>query len=210
MKKTFQTLMTAAVFASALTNGITDTLSASSYDEYPQPEYGPPQFEEDLDDSTTSTTTTTTTTTTRTEGTVTTAWETTTDYPQSEETTTTYTGTMLAGEIVTTTEVTLGGVAPIIEEGDLNADGSFDGRDVSLLKQYLLSGQARTVTEINGDINYDGSIDKDDVKALIRLLTGKPEEEDPDITTAISHNTDDVTSFTTTFATLYGPPPAYN
>lgn len=203
MKKTLQTLMTAAVFASALTTGFSDSISANSADDnfplYPELMYGPPDytniedeppFEPVITEGTIVTTTPTTDVSM--EGTT------------MEGTTPIYDDTALGGVTVTTTTEPLildGDVLVFSEPGDLNMDGSHDVRDLSLLKQYLLTNQSQGIVDITGDVNFDGSIDKEDVKALIRLLTGKPEdEEDPIITTTIT---------TTTTATLYGPPPAY-
>lgn len=209
MKKTLQTLMTAAVFASALTTGFSDSISANSADDnfplYPELMYGPPDytniedeppFEPVITEGTIVTTTPTTDVSM--EGTT------------MEGTTPIYDDTALGGVTVTTTTepLMLDGDAPVFSEpGDLNMDGSHDVRDLSLLKQYLLTNQSQGIVDITGDVNFDGSIDKEDVKALIRLLTGKPEdEEDPIITTVPTSST---TFPTTSTATLYGPPPAY-
>lgn len=194
MKKTLQTLMTAAVFASALTTGFSDSISANSADDnfplYPELMYGPPDYTNIEDEPPFEPVIT--------EGTIVTTTPT-TDVSM-EGTTPIYDDTALGGVTVTTTTepLMLDGDVPVFSEpGDLNMDGSHDVRDLSLLKQYLLTNQSQGIVDITGDVNFDGSIDKEDVKALIRLLTGKPEdEEDPIITT-------------TTTATLYGPPPAY-
>ncbi len=204
MKKTLQTLMTAAVFASALTTGFSDSISANSADDnfplYPEPMYGPPDYTDIVDEPPFEPVIT--------EGTIVTTTPT-TDVSM-EGTTPIYDDTALGGVTVTTTTepLMLDGDAPVFSEpGDLNMDGSHDVRDLSLLKQYLLTNQSQGIVDITGDVNFDGSIDKEDVKALIRLLTGKPEdEEDPIITTFPTSST----TFTTTpTATLYGPPPAY-
>ncbi len=217
MKKTLQSLMTAAVFASALTTGFSDSISANSADDnfplYPELMYGPPDYT-DIEDEppfepviTEGTIVTTTATTdVSLEGT-TPIYDT---HPIPEGTTPIYDDTTLGGVTVTTTTepLMLGGDVPVFSEpGDLNMDGIHDVRDLSLLKQYLLTNQSQGFVGITGDVNSDDSIDKEDVKALIRLLTGKPEdEEDPIITTVPTSST---TFPTTSTVTLYGPPPAY-
>lgn len=217
MKKTLQSLMTAAVFASALTTGFSDSISANSADDnfplYPELMYGPPDYT-DIEDEppfepviTEGTIVTTTATTdVSLEGT-TPIYDT---HPIPEGTTPIYDDTALGGVTVTTTTepLMLDGDVPVFSEpGDLNMDGIHDVRDLSLLKQYLLTHQSQGFVGITGDVNSDDSIDKEDVKALIRLLTGKPEdEEDPIITTVPTSST---TFPTTSTVTLYGPPPAY-
>lgn len=205
MKKTLQSLMTAAVFASALTTGFSDSISANSADDnfplYPELMYGPPDYTDIEDEPPFEPVIT--------EGTIVTTTPT-TDVSM-EGTTPIYDDTALGGVTVTTTTtepLMLDGDAPVFSEpGDLNMDDSHDVRDLSLLKQYLLTNQSQGIVDITGDVNLDGSIDKEDVKALIRLLTGKPEdEEDPIITTVPTSST---TTTTAPIATLYGPPPAY-
>ena len=203
MKKTLQSLMTAAVFASALTTGFSDSISANSADDnfplYPELMYGPPDYTDIEDEPPFEPVIT--------EGTIVTTTPT-TDVSM-EGTTPIYDDTALGGVTVTTTEpLMLDGDVPVFSEpGDLNMDGSHDVRDLSLLKQYLLTNQSQGIVDITGDVNLDASIDKEDVKALIRLLTGKPEdEEDPIITTVPTSST---TTTTAPIATLYGPPPAY-
>ena len=243
MKITLQSLLTAAVFASSLGTGLSDTFAVQANNDditqVPQTTYGPPVFTQtetdDLCCKTTSrivygTTVTTPTTTTSTSdrypdftGTVTmptttTTTTTTSRYPEfigtvtTPTTTTTTTATTFPeymGTVTTASEpIALAGEAPIIE-GDLSRDGSIDARDVSKLKRNILNGSHDSYN----DINQDGVINKEDVKALIRLLTGKPEDEDEPITTDIrDQNNPAVTSVTTTaefIQTSYGPPPAW-
>ena len=128
--------------------------------------------------------------TTTLEGTVTTVHDTTT----LEGTVTTIQDTTrLEGTVTTTTEpttmpVTYGTEAPITtlptepnpeftEPGDLNMDGSLDARDLSLLKQYWLVNGWTEGARGNSDVNGDGVMSKEDIKALVRLLTGKPEDD---------------------------------
>lgn len=233
MKITLQSLLTAAVFASSLGTGLSDAFAVQSYNDditqVPQPTYGPPVFTQtetdDLCCKTTSqivygTTVTTPTTTTSTSdrypdftGTVTmptttTTTTTTSRYPEFIGTVTTPTTTT-----VPTTAEFAGATHPItmphFSPADVNADEIIDARDVSMLKRDILNGNSF----YGNDINQDGVINKEDVKALIRLLTGKPEDEDEPITTDIrDQNNPAVTSVTTTaefIQTSYGPPPAW-
>ena len=238
MKKSLQSKLTAALFAAAIsTSG--GTLSPQLANAFgsdtdittvPETTYGPPVWmttTEDTEETTTEfmregtvVTYEETTTTSMTEelclrGTVTTVEETTTE-PEPIQ---------LAGEAtiptttVTTDNLVTAGVVPIFAEaGDSDYNGSIDARDLTMLKQYLLNqNYART---LGGgpdpyDVNGDGAIDKNDVKALIRLLTGKPEDDDEatgTTTTAVTTDTSTDTS-TTTFTTypvcLYGPPKAF-
>lgn len=213
MKKTIHSLMTAAVFAatvSAAAGGTVLAELASAENDItvvPQTTYGPPALTrttEEADDPLVP------------QGEM-------VVYPIEETTTATDEEVALAGDVmpyVTTAEqeVELAG-EPVIfsEKGDLNFDGSIDARDLTILKQFLLyqldgvGFSNRTI-----DINEDGSVNKKDVKALIRLLTGRPEEEDGEetqVTTLptmppLPETTTDVTS--PTYMVLYGPPPAWN
>ena len=255
MKITLQSLLTAAVFASSLGTGLSDTFAVQANNDditqVPQPTYGPPVFTQtetdDLCCKTTSrivygTTVTTPTTTTSTSdrypdftGTVTmptttTTTTTTSRYPEfigtvTTPTTTTTTTTTprypeFIGTVTTPTTTTVptttefaGATHPItmphFSPADVNADEIIDARDVSMLKRDILNGNSF----YGNDINQDGVINKEDVKALIRLLTGKPEDEDEPITTDIrDQNNPAVTSVTTTaefIQTSYGPPPAW-
>ena len=91
--------------------------------------------------------------------------------------------------------------------GDINYDDSIDARDLTLLKRAILEENFRRSDLYLGDLNGDDEIDKADVKELIRLLTGKPEdEEDPEVTTDITTTTE--RPWTT--VVLYGPPRAWN
>ena len=256
MKKTIQSIMTAAVFAAALGTGAGDTISAQfaassdagdSVTTVPQTTYGPPvwmwttdETEEDTnlreegvatvyteEDSTTATEsalqlsgqvtvpmlTTTLATTLSLMGTTT--------IPQQSETTTCTTTVTCEGTTALPQEtepeepIRLSGEAPLYNEpGDLDHNGSWNARDVSLLKQYLLSNKSSGISE-TGDVNLDGKIDNEDVKALIGMLTGKPEEEDPPVqtTTATTKATLPVTTTDVTqptYMVLYGPPAAWD
>ncbi|MBR5363795.1 MAG: dockerin type I repeat-containing protein [Oscillospiraceae bacterium] len=88
------------------------------------------------------------------------------------------------------------------ESGDMNYDFQLDVRDVTHLKQIILEERSPQQSDTYlGDVNGDGSIDKEDVKALIRKLTGKPEDEE--------EVTEPIVSTITTMQTAYGPPPVW-
>ena len=102
------------------------------------------------------------------------------------------------------------------EKGDMNYDSVLDARDVSWLKQIVLEERDPQQSDtFLGDVNGDGTIDKEDVKALIRQLTGKPEDEEEQTETTDSTATTE--SYTTTTETtwdypvlMYGPPRAWD
>ena len=212
MKKTIQTIMTAAAFAAALGAGAGDTITAQfaaesvaadSITTVPQTTYGPP------------------------------GWMMTTEDPEELETLPIVTpGTVMHYELDTTTSsttttVTLEGTSPLPtdlvtdgvapaynEPGDFDNNGSFDARDLTLLKRYLLSNKTTQGSTVMADIDLNGEVDKKDVDALLRLLTGKPEEEDqPFVETEMTTQptapvtTTDVTR--PTYMVLYGPPAAW-
>lgn len=212
MKKTIQTIMTAAAFATALGAGAGDTITAQfaaesvaadSITTVPQTTYGPP------------------------------GWMMTTEDPEELETLPIVTpGTVMHYELDTTTSsttttVTLEGTSPLPtdlvtdgvapaynEPGDFDNNGSFDARDLTLLKRYLLSNKTTQGSAVMADIDLNGEVDKKDVEALLRLLTGKPEEEDqPFVETEMTTQptapvtTTDVTR--PTYMVLYGPPAAW-
>lgn len=212
MKKTIQTIMTAAAFAAALGAGAGDTITAQfaaesvaadSITTVPQTTYGPP------------------------------GWMMTTEDPEELETLPIVTpGTVMHYELDTTTssttttvtlegtsplptDLTTDGVAPAYNEpGDFDNNGSFDARDLTLLKRYLLSNKTTQGSAVMADIDLNGEVDKKDVEALLRLLTGKPEEEDqPSVETEMTTQptapvtTTDVTR--PTYMVLYGPPAAW-
>ena len=209
MKKSRQSLITAALFAAAISTGTAITPQSVSADNdittVPQTTYGPPFWMMTEPE--------TETPPLETEGTV----------PiistSTATTTTTDEFVMLEGDIMveTTTdpfELMTGGIVPAYHEpGDLNRDGSLDARDLSLLKQYLLMQSTGSgYLYETGDVNQDDKYDKEDVKALIRLLTGKPEDEDePPETTPVTTEEliTSMTTIKTTTCPLYGPPPAW-
>ena len=217
MKKTIQTIMTAAAFAAALGAGAGDTITAQfaaesvaadSITTVPQTTYGPPGWmmtTEELEE----TGTTTESTPLITEGTV-------THYELDTTTSSTTTTVTLEGTSPLPTDLVTDGVAPAYNEpGDFDNNGSFDARDLTLLKRYLLSNKTTQGSAVMADIDLNGEVNKKDVEALLRLLTGKPEEEDQPFAetemttqpTAPITTTTDVTR--PTYMVLYGPPAAW-
>lgn len=247
MKKTIQTLMTAAVFAAALGTGVGDTISAqysSGADDVttvPQTTYGPPVWMQTTDETEEETTdlrdegeatvytdddsTTPLETNLQLSGQVTIPMMTTTlattlsfmgttAIPQQSETTTCTTVAFEGTAPIPTTtepeELVTPGEAPLYHEpGDPDYNGSIDARDLTLLKQYLLSNKAYGIDAETYDVNMDGDINREDVKALLRLLTGKPEDEGETTSTDTSDQMTTTTTLGTSTCPLYGPPPAY-
>ena len=119
--------------------------------------------------------------------------------------------------VTTTTDVTEINPQPaygppwvFAEKGDMNYDFQLDVRDLTRLKQIILNENSPRDREIHlGDLNGDGKLDKADVKALVRMLTGKPEkEDDPQESTVTSTDTTVASLITTTstpVVSLYGP-----
>ena len=114
---------------------------------------------------------------------------------QISSTTTTCTTVGFEGTapIPTTTEpeeLVTPGEAPLYHEpGDPDYNGSIDAETY--------------------DVNMDGDINREDVKALLRLLTGKPEDEEEKPSTDDSDLMTATTTLGTSTCPLYGPPPAY-
>ena len=238
MKKSLHSLLTAAMFAAAVTTsagGISNTQNASAAPAEndlitetttePQCVYGPPEWftsESELTDITgtepqdvygppPSFTESETTSVTSTE-----------PIPQPEYGPP-YWETEISGDetAVTTTETM---VAPVygppyvlFEKGDLNGDRILNAKDLTLLKRAVLYDNLDSLWRPLGDLNYDGAVDKKDVKELIRRLTGAPEEdpEETDVTTTGTDATVPPRPETTTDPywdypmPLYGPPTAY-
>ena len=239
MKKSLHSLLTAAMFAAAVTTsagGISNTQNASAAPAEndlitetttePQCVYGPPEWftsESELTDITgtepqdvygppPSFTESETTSVTSTE-----------PIPQPEYGPP-YWETEISGDetAVTTTETM---VAPVygppyvlFEKGDLNGDRILNAKDLTLLKRAVLYDNLDSFWRPLGDLNDDGAVDKKDVKELIRRLTGAP-EEDPDETDVTTTGTDATVPPRPETTTdpywdypmpLYGPPSAWN
>lgn len=77
----------------------------------------------------------------------------------------------------------------LFEEGDINYDKKLNAADLSLLKRAVLNDSYDEATRRLGDLNEDGKLDKADVKEMIRRLTGAPEKE-PDETDVTTTATD--------------------
>lgn len=202
MKKTLQSTLTAALFAAAISSSTGGTLSpqlANAVDDIttvPETTYGPPGWmmtTEEPEDTGTTPLITAGTVPIYTEDTTTT---TTTSDPEDEP-------VMLAGDI-----------RVYDEPGDLDRNGSFDARDLTLLKRRLMYQDGALFQDIY-DVNGDGQMNSEDARALVRLLTGKPEEEEEPASTSVSSST--TTQLTTTSTEIsslmtqpaYGPPLAW-
>ncbi len=215
MKKSLHSLLTAAMFAAAVTTsagGISNTQNASAAPAEndlitetttePQDVYGPPGWFSET--------------------------ETITDVTRNDPPTAYgpphwFTDTETEAMTTTTTDVTAEIPQPaygppwmFAEPGDLNYDFKLDARDLTLLKRYLLEGEINDRIDRLANVNQDGKIDKEDVKELIRRLTGAPEEdpEETDVTTTGTDATVPPRPETTTDPywdyPLYGPPSAWN
>lgn len=202
MKKTAQSTLTAALFAAAISSSTGGPLSpqlANAVDDIttvPETTYGPPGWmmtTEEPEDTGTTPLITAGTVPIYTEDTTTT---TTTSDPEDEP-------VMLAGDI-----------RVYDEPGDLDRNGSFDARDLTLLKRRLMYQDGALFQDIY-DVNGDGQMNSEDARALVRLLTGKPEEEEEPASTSVSSST--TTQLTTTSTEIsslktqpaYGPPLAW-
>ncbi len=208
MKKSLHSLLTAAMFAAAVTTsagGISNTQNASAAPAEndlitetttePQCVYGPPEWftsESELTDIT---------------GTEPQdvygppGWfsetETITDVTRNDPPTVYgpphwFTDTETEATLTTTTDVTAEIQQPaygppyvLFEKGDLNGDRVLNAKDLTLLKRAVLYDNLDSFWRPLGDLNDDGAVDKKDVKELIRRLTGAPEEdpEETDVTT---------------------------
>ena len=221
MKKTLQSKLTAALFAAAISTGTGGTLSpqlakaldaANDITTIPETTYGPPGWMMTTDENETSTTTETTEMPIfGTEAPTVTMTTSTSEMPVYGTETPTVTETTATEEVLQL----LGEPVLYDEPGDVNMNGCIDVHDLTLLKQYLLNQTKYKVPEEVGDINEDGKIDKADVKALIRLLTGKPEDDakETTVTTTVPTtfiDTDVTITTTMRMTTLYGPPRAWD
>lgn len=130
-----------------------------------------------------------------------------------------FTDTETEAMTTTTTDVTAEIPQPaygppyvLFEKGDLNGDHVINAQDLTLLKRAVLFDNLDSLWRPLGDLNYDGAVDKKDVKELIRRLTGRPEDEElpEETTTAVVTDTTTDTTITTTVMPLYGPPSAWN
>lgn len=203
MKKSLHSILTAAMFAAAVTTSLSDPAASAQVtvspaetqlmddtERGPQSAYGPPSWF-------TETELTEMTTTEPQDVYGPPSWFTEpTDEPASTTT-----------SAETYPEPVYGPPWIFAKKGDMNYDRVLNARDVTQLKRAILTGEFSDAEDYLADVNGDGLIDQEDVKALIRQLTGKPEDEDDPITTDITDLTEP--PFSTTTVCLYGPPPAY-
>lgn len=56
------------------------------------------------------------------------------------------------------------------DKGDINADGSVDGNDVSILLEMVLAGSVTQAQKAVADINADDSVDGNDVSILLEMV----------------------------------------
>ena len=98
--------------------------------------------------------------------------------------------------------------------GDANFDGIADVRDLTLIKRAAQFG-AETVGYFEfetADVNSDGTVDKEDVRIFMEETLGIPKKEEPAATTTVTAGTDEIissleTTTETAVVLLYGPPP---
>lgn len=118
------------------------------------------------------------------------------------------------------------GVAPIMTDElitagevpvptvDLNYDGSFDSRDLTIVKRLLLDPEkaleAYPSLDYLADFDYNGTVDKQDIIQMILKMTGMPEwKPEEAITTTTMASAADVTTTEATVMTEPIPQPAY-
>ncbi len=187
MKKTAQTLLTAAMFATALgsaapsqfrqpvhalTDPIAEVVSGMAV------LYGPPpQRTTEATKMTTVTTTTEPITTTP-------------EYPEWPAVTT-----------VDTMPVVLYGPPWVFyPQGDANMDKITDARDLTLIKQIALGNRNPGSSDafFIADVDHDNDVDADDVHLFMEEVLGIPKKEDPAVTTTAIETTAEVTTTATT------------
>lgn len=223
MKKTAQSLLTAAVFASALgTTVASATASDPSGSNLPSAIVSEEAVLMDLSLSTT----------------VTTVYGppsyfTTTAPKSSDSEEDTTTDSFNLTDITTTPQVLYG---PMVYLGDANFDRKVDAKDLQAIldnirrrREAVANGEPMPSLDwferYGADMNRDGSITKEDADELLKFLLTKPDE--PVVTTTTSSTTQvvygttaayttDKTINTETFPTgttaqlVYGPPPAWH
>lgn len=184
MKKTAQTLLTAAIFATALGSAVPSQFRQPVLaldDPIAEVEtnladvYGPPPMftEPEAAETTVTKRTRRTRTTEMTKG-------------------TTYTTT--TGEPETVPVVLYGPPWVFYGQGDANRDGVSDARDLTIIKQIALNGtgiaesygydpRGGSVIDI-ADVDHDGDVDADDVHMFMEEVLGIPKKETPAVTTA--------------------------
>ena len=185
MKKTAQTLLTAAIFATALGSAVPSQFrqpARALEDPIVEVEtnladvYGPPPMftEPEAAETTVTRRTRRTRTTETTKG-------------------TTYTTTTVEPETVPV--VLYGPPWVFYGQGDANRDGVSDARDLTIIKQIALNGtgiaesygydpRGGSVIDI-ADVDHDGDVDADDVHKFMEEVLGIPKKEEPAVTTTV-------------------------
>ena len=199
MKKTAQTLLTAAIFATALGSSAQSQMQQPvqaagdpilDVQTYYAAVYGPPPSQ------LTSTETTETTTTTAFVANI-------PAYPDWPE------GTAITTDLIPQPAY---GPPRTAFSGDMNWDAIADARDLTLIKHAAMVGR----DQFDGwydmaDVNHDGDVDKEDVRLFMEETLGIPKKEEA-VTTAPAVTTEALmtTLISTTkmpVTVVYGPPP---
>ena len=202
MKKTDKTALTAAVFAAAL-NAV--PMAATAYDPADEPiqdVYGPPAYFE------TTTETSSSTTTTMFEALYGPPWVMYSIYPELTATSTT-----------TTEPVPQPAYGPPPIAGDVDGDGVIDTFDLVRMRQlYNNNNNYLEYAPMNSDVNNDSVFSIADLVVLSKYLLGQidglgwrytePKTEQP-TTTVTEQNEDPVSTLTTQYTTVYGPPSVF-
>ena len=197
MKKTAQTLLTAAIFATALGSSAQSQMRqpVQAADDpivdvqtYFAGVYGPPPSQ------LTSTETTETTTTTTFLANI-------PAYPDWTE------GTAITTDLIPQPAY---GPPRTAFSGDMNWDAIADARDLSLIKRAALVGRDNFDGWYDmADVNHNGDVDKEDVHFFMEETLGIPKKEEPAVTTTDVAATMLVTTTAMPVTSLYGPPVAY-
>ena len=196
MKKTAQTLLTAAMFAAALGTaaGTQNTGTASAAEpadpevfyttvEEPVDIYGPPS-----------------------------AFTRTTE-PGTQPGTTAFEGEKTTFTLTTRWDPVgiYGPPSMMYPRGDVTRDKTVDARDLSRMKRLILTMQDEPYSYVESeisDLNHDGKVDKEDLDIMLHEVLGVPKKEEPAVTTAtaLTVETAAMTSTTQPVVLLYGPP----
>ncbi len=91
--------------------------------------------------------------------------------------------------------------------GDVNRDGTVDGKDLRLLVNYLTSTGTQPTSLAGADVNRDGVVDIADLSALVDTLANLFRTPASDLTGDGVVNADDV-NFLTKYLTAKGPAPS--
>ena len=182
MKKTAQTLLTAAIFATALGSAVPSQFRQpvqALEDPIVEVEnnlvdiYGPPSMFTEKPEETTAT-------------------------ERTKKTKTTMVTTTTA--IETTTSVLYGPPWVFYGEGDVNRDGVSDARDLTIMKQIILNGNEIAENYPNdprgnsilplADVDHDGGVTEEDVHMFMTEVLGVPYKKQPAVTTTAPETTE--------------------